>query len=497
MTSESERAGLLEEFKVMTGTTDEFAISFLDSSNWKLDQAMELFLGGSGGVAQQRHPRSAESSSSLEDEDETHIQNIMNQHGVDRQTAEAIKEAGGGATAGAGATDVDGVRAPILQKRARLFDTVEQEEEPGLGFLANDLSSLSVANAFEAQIHLAARHTMMANAANSAAEFQRPSLFAPPRWMMFVGSFEEARAEAKAKKRWLLINIQDQQEFQSLVLNRDLWSDETTQMFIRESFVFWQQEKTSPEAQRFITLYNPSAPFPNVCIIDPRTGERLRILKLKKKESDLRESFFEQITEFVDGNSFDLPSKARQIASAASSSGSAGSFKSAAPPATTTASTTRTDEDEELAAAIAASLTAEHHSKKPTEPNTKAPPPHMMTTSSTSSSSSARPITKAPPPVAAAAPTFVPLTPEPDASNNSTTIQFKFPDGSRTKRRFLKSDIVSMLFSFVAGTQKFATGSRFDLLTSGVPPRPLLADVEKTLIDADALNQTVIVRILE
>jgi hypothetical protein len=463
MAAESERARLLDEFKEMTGTTDEFAISFLDSSDWHLEQAMELFLGGQGNGL---HESRGESISSDEGDDE--VSRIMQQHGVDRVTAMAIKQAGGGLE-GSPANEVgpDGVRAPILQKRARLFDTFDHEDgaENGMGYLAHDMSGLSVANAFEAQLHLA-RQTMM----QPVQEPPRPSFFAPPpRWMMFTGSFEEARNEAKAKKRWLLVNIQDQQEFQSHVLNRDLWADDMTQSLVRESFLFWQQERTSPEATRFNTLYNPSPPFPHVCILDPRTGERLKILKLKKKETDLRESFFEQATEFLDVNSFDA--KSRPAASMTSSSSVSSS--TSAPQKTSKVS----KEDKELEEAIRASLVV------------SAPAPAKA-------KDTARHQTVATKPTQTVM-SFLALTPEPVASAEATTVQFKFPDGTKSKRRFLKSASVSMLFSFVIESQKVTKGQRFDLLTSGVPARPLLAELDKSLLEADVLNQNLMVRLLD
>jgi hypothetical protein len=479
--SEADRAHLLEEFKAMTGTTDEFAISFLDSSDWKLEQAMELFLGGQGGVAQQTRDSSGGATSESGDED-MEILKIMEQHGVDRETAVAIREAGGGGSsqsssaAAAGSVDADGVRAPILQKRARLFDTIEQEEG-GMGYLAHDMRGLSVANAFDAQLRLA-RDMMAASAAGGAAasaESQRPSLFAPPRWMMFVGSFQDARAEAKAKKKWLMVNIQDQQEFQSLVLNRDLWSDDTTQTFIRESFVFWQQDRNAPEAAQFIHLYNPTQPFPHVCVIDPRTGERSRILKLKKKEADLRESFFDQITDFLDTSTFDATPKVRPSAPPASSSSLPQASLSGA-------ATTEDADDKELAAAIQASLKVSEKSKSSTPPASAAAPSKQA--AAAPSAAPAKPL-----------PTFVPLEPEPAAGADATTIQFKFPDGSKAKRRFAKASPVSMLFAYVSQSQKVPTGARFDLLTGDVPARPLLAQIDQSLADADVLNQNLMVRV--
>ena len=139
MATDQERARLLDEFKNVTGTTDDFALSFLDSSDWNLERATDLFLGGITTAPPARMDSSVEEEDQDRSEDE--LQQIMRQHNVDRATAAAIKEAGGGVNA-AIAEDADGVRAPILQKRARLFDTVEQELMENT--LAHDLGELHV-----------------------------------------------------------------------------------------------------------------------------------------------------------------------------------------------------------------------------------------------------------------------------------------------------------------------------------------------------------------
>ena len=40
--------------------------------------------------------------------------------------------------------------------------------------------------------------------------------------------------------KWLMINIQNVQEFSCQVLNRDVWSNSTVKHVVREHFVLWQ-----------------------------------------------------------------------------------------------------------------------------------------------------------------------------------------------------------------------------------------------------------------
>lgn len=66
-------------------------------------------------------------------------------------------------------------------------------------------------------------------------------IFAAPDHLMFKeGGFEGARTMAKDNKRWLLVNIQRDNEFSSHALNRDVWRDELVENLIREGFIFWQ-----------------------------------------------------------------------------------------------------------------------------------------------------------------------------------------------------------------------------------------------------------------
>lgn len=50
----------------------------------------------------------------------------------------------------------------------------------------------------------------------------------------------QARDYGVAKKRWLMVNIQDASEFPCQVLNRDVWSNAAVKTIIKEHFIFWQ-----------------------------------------------------------------------------------------------------------------------------------------------------------------------------------------------------------------------------------------------------------------
>lgn len=65
-------------------------------------------------------------------------------------------------------------------------------------------------------------------------------MFAPPSYRFTTGGFANAKTTAKDSKRWLLVNVQRDDEFSSHALNRDVWGDELIENLISEGFVFWQ-----------------------------------------------------------------------------------------------------------------------------------------------------------------------------------------------------------------------------------------------------------------
>lgn len=100
-------------------------------------------------------------------------------------------------------------------------------------------------------------------------------LFRPPCNILFLGSFAEARDHAKSLNRWLLVNIQNPQEFACQILNRDVWSNQQIQEIVKDHFVLWQVLSNTSDGSRYIHLYDVYE-YPYLAIIDPRTGERMQ-----------------------------------------------------------------------------------------------------------------------------------------------------------------------------------------------------------------------------
>ncbi|EFN86627.1 UBX domain-containing protein 7 [Harpegnathos saltator] len=100
-------------------------------------------------------------------------------------------------------------------------------------------------------------------------------LFRPPCNILFLGSFMEARDHAKTLNRWLLVNVQNPQEFSCQVLNRDVWPNQQIQEIVKDHFVLWQVLSNTSDGRRYIDFYNV-VEYPYLAIIDPRTGECMR-----------------------------------------------------------------------------------------------------------------------------------------------------------------------------------------------------------------------------
>ncbi|PHH82088.1 hypothetical protein CDD82_7028 [Ophiocordyceps australis] len=108
-------------------------------------------------------------------------------------------------------------------------------------------------------------------------------LFRPPYDLMCRTSWNEARALGKEDKKWILVNLQDMNDFTCQALNRDIWRDQVVRELLSENFIFLQYDKDYPDSEQYMTLYLPNQGhenadnFPHVSIVDPRTGEQVKV----------------------------------------------------------------------------------------------------------------------------------------------------------------------------------------------------------------------------
>ena len=139
------------------------------------------------------------------------------------------------------------------------------------------------------------------------------TMFQPPNHLIHRGGgFLGAKNFAKDARRWLLVNIQTDDDFACHALNRDVWHDELVENLVREGFVFWQTLSTSPEGMTYCQRYKVEG-YPHIAIIDPRTGSLLYRKEGWTQVNPLTaEQFVEIASDFCSRHSFDkLPMPAR------------------------------------------------------------------------------------------------------------------------------------------------------------------------------------------
>eukprot|EP01122_Echinamoeba_exundans_P013007 TRINITY_DN5603_c0_g1_i1.p1 TRINITY_DN5603_c0_g1~~TRINITY_DN5603_c0_g1_i1.p1 ORF type:complete len:499 (+),score=101.91 TRINITY_DN5603_c0_g1_i1:165-1661(+) len=203
----------------------------------------------------------------------------------------------------------DSVRAPIEPRRMTLQDQFFEDDMMGTVPRRQEVKRPRVV--FEHFADLRAEALVRAKAAGKrgGAQVQAKAtgkidrlaeLFRPPYEIMQQGTFESVQSAAERREVWLLVNIQDDTEFDCQKLNRDVWKDAEVQKLIKSNFIFWQVRQDSPEGMQYMQVY-PVARLPHIGIVDPRTGELLwfreEFLDPKTMAAELRK--------FLRSNSFD------------------------------------------------------------------------------------------------------------------------------------------------------------------------------------------------
>ncbi|XP_043348662.1 UBX domain-containing protein 7 isoform X2 [Dermochelys coriacea] len=260
--------GLIQQFTAITGASESVGKHMLEACNNNLEMAVTMFLDG-GGIAEEPSTSSAAVST-------------VRPHTEDE------------------------VRAPIPQKQEILV-----EPEPLFGAPKRRRPARSIFDGFrDFQTETIRQEQELRNGGAIDKKLTTlADLFRPPIDLMHKGSFETAKECGQMQNKWLMINIQNVQDFACQCLNRDVWSNEAVKNIIREHFIFWQVYHDSEEGQRYIQFYK-LADFPYVSILDPRTGQKL----VEWHQLDVT-SFLDQVTGFLgehgqlDGHSTNPPQK--------------------------------------------------------------------------------------------------------------------------------------------------------------------------------------------
>ncbi|XP_072297577.1 UBX domain-containing protein 7 [Eucyclogobius newberryi] len=291
--------GLIQQFTAITGATESVGKHMLEACNNNLEMAVTMFLDG-GGIAEEPSTSSSATASSSR------------------------------------APPTDEVRAPIPQKQEILV-----EPEPLFGVPKRRRPARSIFDGFrDFQTETIRQEQELRNGGAVDKKLSTlADLFRPPIELMHKGSFETAKDCGQLENKWLMINIQNVQDFACQCLNRDVWSNDAVKTIIREHFIFWQVYHDSEEGQRYIQFYKLNK-FPYISILDPRTGQKM-----------------------VEWNQLDVASFLEQTTSFLSEHGQLDGPSCPAPPAKRARSESLIDasEDSQLEAAIRASLQETHY----------------------------------------------------------------------------------------------------------------------------------------
>ncbi|KAL7447491.1 hypothetical protein ACHAXM_011403 [Skeletonema potamos] len=338
----------------------------------------------------------------------------------------------------------------------------------------------------------------MGGGAESSIPTSLSTMFQAPNHLIHrAGGFLGAKNFAKDARRWLLVNIQTEEDFACHALNRDVWHDELVENLVREGFIFWQTHSTSPEGMTYCQRYKVEG-YPHIAIIDPRTGSLLYRKEGWTQVNPLTaEQFVEIASDFCSRHSFDkMPMPARH---GYANGGGGGESRPAKRPVH------ELSEQEQLEAAIRASMqdvSGEQQSDDDddddevqileNENDIIGKSQEDETTTSTKSNggdnddskndddedeSKLSPFEKE---ILSMTVPNEPSTTTTTTGPNIARVQFRMPDGKRLIRKFDSTDPVKIIYAFVA-QQLVEDGYKPFELKAKFPPVDLMTFVEESI----------------
>ncbi|CAK9064356.1 unnamed protein product [Durusdinium trenchii] len=254
------------EFISLAGTSDEEARGYLEMAGGNLQQAIGLFFEMGGSASSPALPAQRPSSPVDYNED----------------VAAEVRAAAVAAGIDAGPLGMqdevmEEVRAPMPSYQDQIIDP-EHEQRRMEEAMAADSAAMYQRMSFDrghdpAGAAAGEQQDEQMGEGNAGKAINR--LFAPPEYNEGA-SYYQTIEKAKAEGKWVLVNIQQAEVFASHTLNRDVWSDDTVKDVILGSFLFWQRDDKSTEGDQFCHYHQCGHQLPHICIIDPRTGRRVK-----------------------------------------------------------------------------------------------------------------------------------------------------------------------------------------------------------------------------
>ncbi|GAB4816470.1 hypothetical protein N2152v2_003516 [Parachlorella kessleri] len=313
------------------------------------------------------------------------------------------------------------------------------------------------------------------------------SMFEPPRELLFVGSFDEAKQQALEKQRWLLVNVQSTNQFASHQLNRDTWRDEMVKSLVENNFVFFQVYDVVEEAQKLMAYYRIYE-LPAVLVVDPVTGAPMR----QWTGFVNAERMAEELMPFLDTSIHD-PAASRLAAGLKRK-------KSSVKDMSQHGSGQALNEDEELQRALEMSMqdatgtgpsgsgAGASHSDEEDE---RAVLAALAAQQQEQVAQEAAAAALSPAQVAAEAAARLP--PEP-AGAEGCRIAVRFPDGKRGQRRFPRSAPLAAVHDYCLSQVEEAAAGRPFSLSQGFPGAPVLSTLQQSLEDAKVADAMLVMK---
>mmetsp|Transcript_44383 Transcript_44383/g.105115 ORF Transcript_44383/g.105115 Transcript_44383/m.105115 type:complete len:456 (-) Transcript_44383:82-1449(-) len=271
----------LTQFMALTEGTSEEASHYLEMANGNLEDAVNLFLEfGGGGSGPPRSSPVPAPAAPVPRTSPTGVPPGVLDADVAAEVAAVAAAAGidtGPLMADAHMADADEVRAPIRAyedqminpelDRWRLQQQIDADSEAMDKRMRWDAEAATGGTGDDADGSKAEGGQSSGQAINE--------LFAAPPFNDRRPWYEVLRA-AKEEQKWILVNIQQAEVFASHQLNRDVWREGTIVEIITNNFLFWQRDDKSAEGVGFCSYYNCGHQLPHICVIDPRTGRRVK-----------------------------------------------------------------------------------------------------------------------------------------------------------------------------------------------------------------------------
>ncbi|KAG9250333.1 uncharacterized protein F5Z01DRAFT_666489 [Emericellopsis atlantica] len=409
---------------------------------------------------------------------------------------------GGGQSGGADGMGEDGVRAPIGRTTETLIapNPAWADEEDDGGAHAAFLEQIRRRRAapgrsggpFGQRIWDDTEPVRGGDGEGSTHTRRLADLFRPPYDIMERDlAWDDVRALGKEDKRWIMVNLQDMSDFNCQALNRDIWKDEAVKELIKDHFLFLQYDKDFHDAGEYINFYFPGRThenpdnYPHVSIIDPRTGEQVKVWSGRPFPSAA--TFHAEVAEFLDRYSLAANSKNPVTHAEA---------KKPQP-----IDVDRMTEDEMLEMALKNSMAGAANSSGSSS-TANIYDPDSLTRQSGSASTSAAKVPEPEPEPAAAESTFSKISSsnphtEPDNDPATTTrIQFRHPTG-RVIRRFNLNDPVRRIYEWLkAEPLEGKEGVEFELkkMPQG---QDLIENLDATIVDQGLKQGTVMIEFIE